>query len=464
MFKDIFHKLLLAAGLWGALSSMALAGQVEVLHWWTSPGEQAAVEVLKERVDSSQQEWKDFAVAGGGGGNAMTVLKSRVLSGNPPSAAQIRGVGIQEWAGLGLLTDIDEVARAQDWDTSLPGVVSSTMKYKGQYVAAPVNIHRTNWLWVNPKAFRKTGLAILGSWDELFAVAPELRKAGYIPLAHGGDPWQASTIFESVVLSIGGAEFYRRAFAVKIILPLCFSCLRVAQNAFLSLWAFVEKDQKALKSDIMVKVFETMAKIRKLFDEGSSKRSWDQATELVIEDKAAMQLMGDWAKGEFFRKGKKAGDDYLCLPAPGTDNSFVYNIDSFVMFNLPEDSKRDAQKMLAKLLMDPYFQLRFNRYKGSIPARSDIPTELLDSCARKSREAFAASVAAGTLVPGITHGMVLSESVQNDVIKVVSLFLNTGGADIQAAINNLAGALQAKRYVLVGGWKNSRQAATRGYP
>ena len=35
--------------------------------------------------------WKDFAVAGGGGETAMTVLKSRVVSGKPPTAAQIKG-------------------------------------------------------------------------------------------------------------------------------------------------------------------------------------------------------------------------------------------------------------------------------------------------------------------------------------------------------------------------------------
>lgn len=25
------------------------------------------------------------------------------------------------------------------------------MKYEGEYVAAPVNVHRVNWLWANPK-------------------------------------------------------------------------------------------------------------------------------------------------------------------------------------------------------------------------------------------------------------------------------------------------------------------------
>ncbi|MGI9277791.1 MAG: ABC transporter substrate-binding protein [Endozoicomonas sp.] len=400
------------------LSAAASAGQVEVLHWWTSPGEKAAVGILEELVNSHGQEWKDFAVAGGGGGNAMTVLKSRVISGNPPSAAQIRGVGIQEWGGLGLLTSIDDLAKAEQWDELLPEVVSSTMKYKGRYVAAPVNIHRTNWLWVNPEAFRKTGVEIPDSWEGILAIAPKLRKAGYIPLAHGGAPWQASTIFESVVLATGGADFYQDA--------------------------FVDRKPEAIKSETMARVFKTMADIRTLFDEGSAWRDWDQATGLVIEGRAAMQLMGDWAKGEFVRKGRQSGKDYLCLPAPGTRNSFIYNIDSFVMFNLPDDSDRRAQKILAKLLMDPYFQLRFNQLKGSIPARKDVPTEMLDDCGQQSRRALEASVKKGTLVPGITHGMVVGESYQNAVIKVVSQFLNSQETDIKSTLEKLAVALGAR--------------------
>ena len=61
------------------------SGQVEVLHWWTSGGEAASVAELKKMLEERGDTWKDFAVAGGGGETAMTVLKSRVVSGNPPT-------------------------------------------------------------------------------------------------------------------------------------------------------------------------------------------------------------------------------------------------------------------------------------------------------------------------------------------------------------------------------------------
>jgi glucose/mannose transport system substrate-binding protein len=83
------------------------AEQVEVLHWWTSGGEAKAVGVLKSDLDKQGYQWKDYAVAGGGGAAAMTALKTQVISGNPPSAAQIKGPLIQEWAQQDVLVPID---------------------------------------------------------------------------------------------------------------------------------------------------------------------------------------------------------------------------------------------------------------------------------------------------------------------------------------------------------------------
>ncbi|MGH8484143.1 MAG: ABC transporter substrate-binding protein, partial [Pseudomonas sp.] len=189
------------------LSALAAdTGTVEVLHWWTSGGEAKAVETLKQQVTKDGFIWKDNAVAGGGGAAAMTVLKTRAISGNPPAAAQIKGPDIQEWGALGLLTELDDVAAANQWDKLLPAKVAEIMKYDGHYVAVPVNIHRVNWLWINPQVFEKAGAKVPTTLDELFAAADKLKAAGFTPLAHGGQPWQDSTVFEDLALSILGPK------------------------------------------------------------------------------------------------------------------------------------------------------------------------------------------------------------------------------------------------------------------
>ncbi|MCG7586926.1 sugar ABC transporter substrate-binding protein, partial [Photobacterium sp. OFAV2-7] len=99
------------------MAAASHAGEVEVLHWWTSGGEAKSVSVLKGLMEEQGNSWKDFAIAGGGGESAMTVLKTRAVSGNPPSAAQIKGHDIQEWGRLGFLTDLSDVAREENWDS-----------------------------------------------------------------------------------------------------------------------------------------------------------------------------------------------------------------------------------------------------------------------------------------------------------------------------------------------------------
>jgi glucose/mannose transport system substrate-binding protein len=170
-----------------ACCGLASAGEVEVLHYWTSGGEAKSVNVLKRAIQERGHRWKDFAVAGGGGDSAMSVLKSRVLAGNPPAAAQIKGPTIQEWAQLGVLANLDALAQYERWDSLLPKVVADAMKYRGTYVAAPVNVHRVNWMWANPDVLRRAGVAEAPrTWDEFFSAAERIAAAGFIPLGRTG--------------------------------------------------------------------------------------------------------------------------------------------------------------------------------------------------------------------------------------------------------------------------------------
>ncbi|MCP1319599.1 ABC transporter substrate-binding protein, partial [Halomonas sp. 707B3] len=275
-FKKSALALALAAGT-AMAAGTTQASDVEVLHWWTSGGEARAANVLKELLEAEGYGWQDFAVAGGGGETAMTVLKSRAMSGNPPSAAQIKGPEIQEWGELGLLGDLNEVADAEGWNDLLPEIVADIMRYDGQYVAVPANVHRVNWLWANPDVLEAAGVEMPTTLDELFAAGEAIREAGFVPLAHGGQSWQDATVFESVVLGSQGTEFYQQA--------------------------LVELDPEALGGEQMVAALEDFKRLRELMDEGMPGRDWNIATAMVIEGVAGFQLMGDWAKGEFTAAG-----------------------------------------------------------------------------------------------------------------------------------------------------------------
>ena len=316
-----------------------------------------------------------------------------------------------------MLANINGVAKADNWDKLLPPVVSNVMKYKGNYVAAPVNVHRVNWMWANPAVFKKAGAQIPKTWDEFDAAAQKIQKAGLIPIAHGGQPWQDFTVFESVVLGVGGPGFYKKA--------------------------LVDLDQSSLKSATMEKAFSTLNTVRKYVDKGAANRDWNLATAMVINGKAAMQFMGDWAKGEFTAAGKKPGTDYVCAPAPGTANAFTFNIDSFVFFTQKSEDARKAQADLAAAIMGPAFQEVFNLNKGSIPARLNMDLSKFDDCAKLSSRDFVATAKSGGLVPSIAHGMAVPAASAGAMQDVVTQFFNSSMAP-KAAVERLAQAAGTK--------------------
>jgi len=154
------------------------AEEVEVLHWWTSGGEAAALNVLKEDLEAQGVTWQDMPVAGGGGTEAMTVLRARVTAGNPPTAVQMLGFDIQDWAAEGALADLNDVAAKEGWDNVVPGALQRFAKYDGQWISAPVNVHSTNWVWANKKIMDELGLSQPTNWDELVAALDKIQGAG----------------------------------------------------------------------------------------------------------------------------------------------------------------------------------------------------------------------------------------------------------------------------------------------
>lgn len=401
-----------------ALAAHAFAGDVEVLHYWTSGGEAKSAAELRKIMQAKGHTWADFAVAGGGGDNAMTVLKSRVVSGNAPAAAQVKGPAIQEWAAEGVLANMDATAKAEKWDAALPKVVADVMKYKGHYVAAPVNVHRVNWLWANAEVLEKSGVARMPrTWDEFFAAADKVKRAGFIPVAHGGQNWQDFTTFESVVLGIGGPRFYQDA--------------------------LVKLDSKALSSDTMKQSLETFRKIKQYTDPAAPGRDWNLATAMVIQGKAGFQLMGDWAKGEFLAAGKTPRKDFMCAASPGSANAFTFNVDSFILFKLKDAQSQKAQADFASAVLSDAFQEKFNLNKGSIPVKLGMKMDSFDDCAKLSSKDFVETAKSGGLVPSIAHGMAVKPAAEGAIKDAVSQFWNDDKISVADAVKKIAAAARS---------------------
>ncbi|MEQ8287011.1 ABC transporter substrate-binding protein [Thalassospira sp.] len=400
----------------GLSTSIASAQEsVEVLHWWTSGGEAKALQVLKKDLEDQGVSWNDMPVAGGGGEQAMTVLRARVTSGNAPTAVQMLGFDIKDWAGEGVLANLDDLAAQEGWDDVVPDALKGFSKYDGHWIAAPVNVHSTNWVWANKAIFDELGLEQPTDWDELIAALDKIKAAGYTAVAHGGQAWQDATIFDAVVMATGGGDFYQAS--------------------------MIDTDPDALGSDTMKTVFDRMATLRTYVDDNFSGRDWNLATAMVINKEAGVQFMGDWAKGEFLNAGKVPDTDFLCFRFPGTQDAVTFNSDQFVMFEVGAD-RQDAQMKLAQAVLSPSFQSAFNVVKGSVPARTDVPNDAFDACGKKGMAELAAANKNGTLFGSMAHGHSVPAGVKNAMYDVITAHFN-GEYDSATAVEELVNAVES---------------------
>ncbi len=337
----------------GAAQASAQEMKAEVIHWWTSGGESAAVKVFADKFTEAGGTWVDTAIAGGE--QARTAGINRIVGGNPPTAMQFNtGKQFDELAANGLLRDLDDLAATGKWQKVLPPAILKAITRDGKIYAVPVNIHGQNWLWYNTKVFKDAGVAPPKTFADLIAAAPKLKAAGAIPLAQGGQPWQERLLFNAVLLEEAGPDVYRKV--------------------------LTGEDPDAVKSEGFRKAAETFGQLRTLVDEGSPGRNWNDATSLVITGKAAVQMMGDWAKGEFIAAGQTPDQQYGCTVLPG---GYVMGGDIFVFPKIDDPAQKAAQDKLAEVMFAPATQIAFNMKKGSVPVRLDVDVSGMDACAQK---------------------------------------------------------------------------------
>lgn len=341
----------------------ANATDLEVTHWWTSGGEAAAVAELAKAFDATGNKWVDGAIAGSGG-TARPIMVSRITGGDPMAATQFNhGRQAEELVEAGLMRDLTDVATRENWkDIIKPASLLDSCTIDGKIYCAPVNIHSWQWLWLSNGAFETAGVAVPKNWDEFVAAAPALEKAGIVPLAVGGQPWQAAGAFDVLMVAIAGKGVYQKVFG--------------------------DKDEEVAAGPDIARVFKAADDARRM-SKGTNVQDWNQATNMVITGKAGGQIMGDWAQGEFALAGKVAGKDYTCLPGLGVTEVIATGGDAFYFPLLEDEEKSKAQEVLASTLVSPAVQVAFNLKKGSLPVRGDVDLAAANDCMKKGLEILA---------------------------------------------------------------------------
>ena len=227
----------------------AAQNKAEVIHWWTSGGESAAIQEFAKAFTKAGGVWVDSAVAGGDAARSQAI--NRIVGGTPPMAAQFNtSKQYHDLIAEGLLNDVDAVAAKEGWEKLLPAPIISSIKVNGHFYAVPVNIHMPSWFWYSKSAFAKAGISAEPKTpDEFFAALDKLKGAGVVPLAFGGQTWQESLTFSGWLAQAGGTELYLKFFR--------------------------DRDAASVASPPFRKVLTDYKRLKSYTDAGSPGRNWN---------------------------------------------------------------------------------------------------------------------------------------------------------------------------------------------
>jgi glucose/mannose transport system substrate-binding protein len=399
------------ATLIAAACAPALAQKAEVIHWWTSGGESAAVKQLAEAYNKAGGQWVDNAIAGGD--NARAAALNRIAGGNPPVASQFNtSKQYHELIEAGLLNNVDDVAAKEGWEQWMPTPIKNVIKVKGHYYAVPVNIHSAAWFWYSKAVLAKAGVAEPKTEAEFWTALDKIKASGQIAFAQSGTLTYERATFTAVLLHMGGRDLYMKFYG--------------------------DKDGNVIKSPEFRTVLEKFKKLRTYADPGFAGRNWNDTTALLVTDKAGFQTVGDWAKGEFLAAGKTAGKEFGCFQGWGPKAPYMVSGDVFV---LPKTSNKEAiaaQQLMAKVITSPATQVAFNVKKGSIPIRSDVDVSGLDACAQAGVAALK-DPARQTPDPS----MLMAPDIYGKVADVITKLWNTD-MKTEDAQNQLLAAISSK--------------------
>jgi glucose/mannose transport system substrate-binding protein len=368
--------------------------KLEIFSWWTAGGEADGLKAMFEiyKKQNPSVEIVNATVAGGAGTNAKAVLKTRMQGGDPPDSFQVHGGAelVDTWVKTGFMESLSSMFQSEGLMSKFPKDLINIVSYQGSVYSVPVNVHRGNVLWYNMKVFSENKLAAPKTWDEFFKAADVLKAKGIAPLSLGDkNKWEAAHLFEDILVSTLGAGGYR------------------------GLWS----GQTAWTGDGVKRALETYAKILGYVNADHAAGTWDSASQMLLEGKAAMNIMGDWAAGYFTSKGWKPNANYGWAAAPGTSGVFVVVTDTF---GLPKKAPHRAEALAwLKVAASKEGQEAFNPLKGSICGRLDCDKGKFDAYLQSSMADFGKNA----LVPSEVHGSAAPEGFATQFNDIINLFV-----------------------------------------
>jgi glucose/mannose transport system substrate-binding protein len=371
--------------------------QLEVYSWWTGPGEDEGLAAMVEefRRQNPGVDFINATVSGGAGSNAKAILASRLLASDPPDSYQRHaGLELQDDVRSGKVADLTDLYAAQGWRDVFPPGLLESLTIDGRIYSVPVNIHRANLIWYDPRTLTALGLSgPPATWKEFFSQAEIIKAQGKTPLAVGPQ-WTQKHLLETVLLGELGADGYT------------------------GLW----NGQTSWRSGQVVAALDTFLRVLEYSDVRSAAADWQPQLDRVTSGSAVYAVMGDWSYSYLAVTKKLTWQvDYAATTSPGSQGVFDFLSDSFTL-SAGARHPELARKWLI-LCGSQVGQDLFNPRKGSIPARTDpdesLYKEYLATDLQQWRDPNT------RIVGSLTHGVVANNAWNSEIDTALGLLVQS---------------------------------------
>lgn len=332
----------LAAGA-ALLSSTAFAGEILLNSDHSDPAPKKAMEELIADFQKANPDitvkWNNFDHEG-----YKSAIRNFLTADAPDVAAWYAGNRMEPFVKAGLFEDVSDVWEANGLNDQLKSA-SASMTIDGKKWGVPYTYYQWG-IYYRKDIFTEQGIEPPKTWAEFLAACEKLKSAGITPITIGTKAlWPTGGWFDYLDLRVNGYDFHMELTSGKV--------------------PYTDPRVKA--------VFEKWGELVKAgyFNENHAAIDWQDAIPQMVQGKAAMYLMGNFAVATMKDGGLKEEQiGFMQFPSINPDVPMAEEAPTDT-FHIPSGAKNkdDAKKFLA-YLASPEAQTKMNATLGQLPVNN----------------------------------------------------------------------------------------------
>lgn len=324
-------------------SSYAFAGEIVLNSDHSDPVPKKAMEELIADFQTANPDikvkWNNFDHEG-----YKSAIRNFLTADAPDVVAWYAGNRMEPFVKAGLFEDVSDVWKDNGLDEQLKSA-SASMTIDGKKWGVPYTYYQWG-IYYRKDIFAEQGITPPKTWAELLAACEKLKAAGVTPFTIGSKAlWPTAGWFDYLDLRVNGYEFHMELTSGKI--------------------PYTDPRVKA--------VFEKWAELVKpgYFIANHAAIDWQDAVPQLVQGKAAMYLMGNFAVATMKNGGLKE-EQIGFMPFPQITPDLPVSEEAPTdTFHIPKGAKNkeDAKKFLA-YLASPAVQTKMNETLGQLPVNN----------------------------------------------------------------------------------------------